>query len=74
MPCQVFPDERQHGCNQSLNKGEATVGLRLKGAGTVGRRPSGYRIVAHTIKLTFAPGPERDKTLASRKLNRYHVS
>ncbi len=46
MPCQGRPDERQHGCNQGSNKGEATVGLRLEVAGPVGCRPSEYRIGA----------------------------
>ncbi len=46
MPCQLRPDEWQHGCNQGSNKGEAPLGLRLEAAGTVGCRPSEYRIGA----------------------------
>ena len=72
MPCQLRPDERQHGCNQGSNKGEARVGLRLEAAGTVGCRPSEYRMGLHTVRMTLAPGSERDKPLDSRKLNRYH--
>ncbi len=60
MPCQLRPDERQHGCNQGSNKGRQRLDYAWKPPERSDAARRSIESGLHTVRMALALGSERE--------------